>query len=54
MPVCDILSEFVYCVCCLSALSPGEEVLQLLQNSKPFNLEELKKQESQLQQEDSE
>ncbi|KAM3606202.1 uncharacterized protein V6R79_012431 [Siganus canaliculatus] len=33
--------------------SPGEEVLQLLHSSSPFNLEELKKQESQLPQEDS-
>lgn len=54
MPVCDILSKFVYCVRCLSALSPGEEVLQLLQNSKPFNLEEFERQESQLHQEDGE
>ncbi|XP_034753221.1 protein ecdysoneless homolog [Etheostoma cragini] len=36
-----------------SALSPGEEVLQLLHSCSPFNLEELKKQESQLPQEDS-
>ncbi|XP_037542033.1 protein ecdysoneless homolog [Nematolebias whitei] len=36
----------------LSCPSPGEEVLQLLQ-SNPFNLEELKKLESQLPQEDS-
>ncbi|XP_070772264.1 protein ecdysoneless homolog [Enoplosus armatus] len=36
-----------------SALSPGEEVLQLLHSCNPFNLEELKKQESQLPQEDS-
>nr|XP_046257566.1 protein ecdysoneless homolog [Scatophagus argus] len=37
----------------LSASSPGEEVLQLLHSCSPFNLEELKKQESQLPQEDS-
>ncbi|XP_032396906.1 protein ecdysoneless homolog [Etheostoma spectabile] len=36
-----------------SVLSPGEEVLQLLHSCSPFNLEELKKQESQLPQEDS-
>ncbi|XP_059215173.1 protein ecdysoneless homolog [Centropristis striata] len=36
-----------------SALSPGEEVLQLLHSCSLFNLEELKKQESQLPQEDS-
>uniref|UniRef100_A0A8D3DAS4 Ecdysoneless homolog (Drosophila) n=1 Tax=Scophthalmus maximus TaxID=52904 RepID=A0A8D3DAS4_SCOMX len=36
-----------------SALSPGEEILQLLQSCTSFNLEELKKQESQLPQEDS-
>ncbi|XP_040906511.1 protein ecdysoneless homolog isoform X1 [Toxotes jaculatrix] len=36
-----------------SALSPGEEVLQLLHSCDSFNLEELKKQESQLPQEDS-
>uniref|UniRef100_A0A8C9XI02 Ecdysoneless homolog (Drosophila) n=1 Tax=Sander lucioperca TaxID=283035 RepID=A0A8C9XI02_SANLU len=36
-----------------SALSPGEEVLQLLHCCSPFNLEELRKQESQLPQEDS-
>ncbi|XP_028280044.1 protein ecdysoneless homolog [Parambassis ranga] len=36
-----------------STLSPGEEVLQLLHSCPPFNLEELKKQESQLPQEDS-
>ncbi|XP_051280789.1 protein ecdysoneless homolog isoform X1 [Dicentrarchus labrax] len=36
-----------------SALSPGEEVLQLLHSCNPVNLEELKKQESQLPQEDS-
>ncbi|XP_029305328.1 protein ecdysoneless homolog [Cottoperca gobio] len=36
-----------------SALSAGEEVLQLLQTCSPSNLEELKKQESQLPQEDS-
>lgn len=42
------------CVCCLSALSPGEEVLQLLHSCEPFNLEEMKKNESQLPQEDSE
>ncbi|XP_041803779.1 protein ecdysoneless homolog [Chelmon rostratus] len=36
-----------------SASSPGEEVLQLLHSCSPFNLEELKKQESQLPQEDS-
>ncbi|XP_070833682.1 protein ecdysoneless homolog [Chaetodon trifascialis] len=36
-----------------SASSPGEEVLQLLHNCSPFNLEQLKKQESQLPQEDS-
>ncbi|XP_044070259.1 protein ecdysoneless homolog [Siniperca chuatsi] len=36
-----------------SASSPGEEVLQLLNSCNPFNLEELKKQESQLPQEDS-
>lgn len=36
-----------------SALSPGEEVLQLLHSCSPFNLEDLKKQESQLPQEDS-
>ncbi|XP_042358684.1 protein ecdysoneless homolog [Plectropomus leopardus] len=36
-----------------SALSPGEEVLQLLHSCSAFSLEELKKQESQLPQEDS-
>lgn len=36
-----------------SALSPGEEVLQLLHSCSPFNVEDLKKQESQLPQEDS-
>lgn len=36
-----------------STSSPGEEVLQLLHSCNPFNLEELKKQESQLPQEDS-
>ncbi|KAM9847760.1 protein ecdysoneless homolog [Aulostomus maculatus] len=36
-----------------SILSPGEEVLQLLHTCTPLNLEELKKQESQLPQEDS-
>ncbi|XP_019124819.2 protein ecdysoneless homolog [Larimichthys crocea] len=36
-----------------SASSPGEEILQLLHSCKSFNLEELKKQESQLPQEDS-
>ncbi|XP_075931999.1 protein ecdysoneless homolog [Anarhichas minor] len=36
-----------------SALSPGEEVLQLLHSCGPIDLEELKKQESQLPQEDS-
>ncbi|XP_039995760.1 protein ecdysoneless homolog [Xiphias gladius] len=36
-----------------SALSPGEEVLQLLHSCNSFSLEELKKQESQLPQEDS-
>ncbi|XP_068424283.1 protein ecdysoneless homolog [Clinocottus analis] len=36
-----------------SASSPGEEVLQLLHRCGPTNLEELKKQESQLPQEDS-
>uniref|UniRef100_A0A8D0CTH0 Ecdysoneless homolog (Drosophila) n=1 Tax=Sander lucioperca TaxID=283035 RepID=A0A8D0CTH0_SANLU len=47
------LSECTYCVRFLSALSPGEEVLQLLHCCSPFNLEELRKQESQLPQEDS-
>lgn len=41
-------------VLCLSALSPGEEVLQLLHRCSPINLEELKKRESLLPQEDSE
>uniref|UniRef100_A0AAQ5YLL1 Ecdysoneless homolog (Drosophila) n=1 Tax=Amphiprion ocellaris TaxID=80972 RepID=A0AAQ5YLL1_AMPOC len=36
-----------------SDLTPGEEVLQLLHSCTPFNLEELKKDESQLPQEDS-
>ncbi|XP_022054046.2 protein ecdysoneless homolog [Acanthochromis polyacanthus] len=36
-----------------SDLTPGEEVLQLLHSCPPFNLEELKKEESQLPQEDS-
>ncbi|KAM9364586.1 protein ecdysoneless homolog isoform 2-T2 [Pholidichthys leucotaenia] len=36
-----------------STLSPGKEVLQLLQKSEPLNLEELKKHESQLPEEDS-
>lgn len=36
-----------------SASSPGEEVLQLLHSCSPFDLEELKKKESQLPQEDS-
>ncbi|XP_019953690.1 protein ecdysoneless homolog [Paralichthys olivaceus] len=36
-----------------SALSPGEEVLHLLQSCNSFDLEELRKQESQLPQEDS-
>ncbi|KAM6916341.1 protein ecdysoneless homolog [Xenentodon cancila] len=36
-----------------SVLSPGEEVLQLLHSCTPFNLEELKKLESQLPPEDS-
>lgn len=42
------------CLLCLSALSPGEEVLKLLHTCSPVNLEELKKQESQLPREDSE
>ncbi|KAK1905309.1 Protein ecdysoneless like [Dissostichus eleginoides] len=37
-----------------STLSPGEEVLQLLNTCSPLNLEEMKKQESQLPPEDSE
>lgn len=41
-------------VCVLSALSPGEEILQLVQSFPPLNLEELRKQEAQLPQEDSE
>lgn len=44
----------IYIVRVCSVLSPGEEVLQLLHTCIPFNLEELKKQESQLPQEDSE
>ncbi|KAI4812941.1 hypothetical protein KUCAC02_024303, partial [Chaenocephalus aceratus] len=36
-----------------STLSPGEEVLQLLNTGSPLNLEEMKKQESQLPPEDS-
>uniref|UniRef100_A0A1A7WHQ5 Ecdysoneless homolog n=2 Tax=Iconisemion striatum TaxID=60296 RepID=A0A1A7WHQ5_9TELE len=36
-----------------SSLSPGEDVLEVLHNSPPFDLEELKKLESQLPQEDS-
>ncbi|XP_035028794.2 protein ecdysoneless homolog [Hippoglossus stenolepis] len=36
-----------------NALSPGEEVLRLLQSCNSFDLEELRKQESQLPQEDS-
>ncbi|XP_030012488.1 protein ecdysoneless homolog isoform X2 [Sphaeramia orbicularis] len=36
-----------------STVSPGEEVLQLLHSCSPLSLEELKKQESQLPQEDS-
>ncbi|XP_041645684.1 protein ecdysoneless homolog [Cheilinus undulatus] len=36
-----------------SASSPGEEVLQLLHSCKPFDLEELRKQESELPPEDS-
>ncbi|XP_053731895.1 protein ecdysoneless homolog [Synchiropus splendidus] len=36
-----------------SAMSPGEEVLQLLHSCLPFNLEELRKQEPQLPPEDS-
>ncbi|XP_041866262.1 protein ecdysoneless homolog [Melanotaenia boesemani] len=36
-----------------SILSPGEEVLQVLHSCSPFNLEEMKKLESQLPQEDS-
>ncbi|KAF3708092.1 Protein ecdysoneless -like protein [Channa argus] len=36
-----------------SVLSPGEEILQLLQNCSSFSLEELKKQESELPPEDS-
>lgn len=38
----------------LRASSPGEEVLKLLHSCSPFNLEELKKQESRLPPEDSE
>lgn len=41
-------------MCVLSALSPGEEILQLMQSCLPLNLEELRKQEAQLPQEDSE
>ncbi|XP_068183532.1 protein ecdysoneless homolog [Antennarius striatus] len=45
---------FRQCVASKSnALSPGEEVLQLLHSSDTFSLEELKKKESQLPQEDS-
>uniref|UniRef100_A0A8C6LZX8 Ecdysoneless cell cycle regulator n=1 Tax=Nothobranchius furzeri TaxID=105023 RepID=A0A8C6LZX8_NOTFU len=36
-----------------SPLSPGEEVVEVLHSSPPFDLEELKKQQSQLPQEDS-
>ncbi|XP_072293165.1 protein ecdysoneless homolog [Eucyclogobius newberryi] len=42
----SVYSEF-------KALSPGDEVLQLLQNLSPFSLEELKEKESQLPPEDS-
>lgn len=57
MPVSDIQVQLWKCsrhLLCLSALSPGEEVLKLLHSCSPFNLEELKKQESQLPPEDSE
>lgn len=41
-------------MCIGSEVSVGEEVLQLLHSCIPFNMEDLKKQESQLPQEDSE
>lgn len=41
-------------MCVGSEMSPGKEVLQLLHSCDHFNMEELKKQESQLPQEDSE
>ena len=49
--VCVCLNADIVCVA--SALSPGEEVLRLLQSCNSFDLEELRKQESQLPQEDS-
>lgn len=57
MPVSDIQVQLWKCsrhLLCLSTLAPGEEVLKLLHSCSPFNLEELKKQESQLPPEDSE
>lgn len=48
------LSECILFTCVLSALSPGEEILLLMQNGHPLNLEELKEQEQQLPQEDGE
>lgn len=41
-------------MCALSALSPGEEILRLVQSGLPFNLEELRKQEEQLPPQDGE
>lgn len=41
-------------MCVLSAFSPGEEILQLVQSCLPLNLEELRNQEEQLPPEDGE
>lgn len=48
------LSECVLFTHVLSALSPGEEILLMMQNGHPLNLEELKEREQQLPQEDGE
>lgn len=48
------LSECILFTRVLSALSPGEEILLLMQNGHPLNLEELKEREQQLPQEDGE
>lgn len=50
----SLVSLVILFVCVLSALSPGEEILQLVQSFLPLNLEELRKQEAQLPLEDSE
>uniref|UniRef100_A0A668A6F2 Ecdysoneless homolog (Drosophila) n=1 Tax=Myripristis murdjan TaxID=586833 RepID=A0A668A6F2_9TELE len=49
----NFFKQFVSSTSSSSGKSPGEEILQLLQSCPPFNLEELKRQEAQLPQEDS-